>query len=92
VLRDPNGGSGWFVADEGAGMLIALAALPARRCPARLSPSCCSARSTSRSPGPVSWADAQPGTLGVMLDDLLAGAIAGAVLLLIELLWPGMLV
>lgn len=33
-------------------------------------------------PGPVGWADRQPGVLGVMLDDLLAGLIAAALMFL----------
>ena len=35
-------------------------------------------------PGPVGWADRQPGPLGVMGDDLIAGALAAAALLLME--------
>ncbi len=39
-------------------------------------------------PWPVSWADRRPGVLGVMLDDLVAGGLAAAVLQLA--LWaPG---
>ena len=30
-------------------------------------------------PGPVGWADRQPGAMGVMLDDVIAGAMAAAV-------------
>jgi phosphatidylglycerophosphatase A len=37
-------------------------------------------------PGPVGWADRQPGPLGVMGDDLIAGALAAAALLLMEAL------
>ncbi len=33
-------------------------------------------------PGPVGWADRRSDPLGVMLDDLIAGALAGLVLLL----------
>lgn len=33
-------------------------------------------------PGPVGWADRQPGTMGVMLDDVIAGALAAAVVTL----------
>jgi phosphatidylglycerophosphatase A len=39
----------------------------------------------------VSWADRQDGALGVMLDDLIAGAIAAAALLALQLIWPGAL-
>jgi phosphatidylglycerophosphatase A len=30
-------------------------------------------------PGPVGWADRQPGAMGVMLDDVIAGAIAAVI-------------
>lgn len=30
-------------------------------------------------PGPVGWADRQPGAMGVMLDDVIAGAMAAVV-------------
>ncbi len=93
ALREETAGDpGWFVADEGAGMLIALAALPAATVPGAALAFVLFRVLDIAKPWPVSWADAQPGAVGVMLDDLLAGAIAGAILLLIELLWPGMLV
>ncbi len=92
VLRDPKEDPGWFVADEGAGMLVALAALPAATLPGAALAFVLFRVLDITKPPPVSWVDAQPGAAGVMLDDLLAGAIAGGVLLLIELLWPGMLV
>jgi phosphatidylglycerophosphatase A len=37
-------------------------------------------------PGVVGWADRQPGARGVMLDDLLAGALAAILLLVLGLL------
>jgi phosphatidylglycerophosphatase A len=40
-------------------------------------------------PWPVSWADGLAGATGVMLDDILAGAMAGAVLVLGAALWNG---
>jgi phosphatidylglycerophosphatase A len=30
-------------------------------------------------PGPVGWADRQPGAMGVMLDDVIAGALAAVI-------------
>jgi phosphatidylglycerophosphatase A len=33
-------------------------------------------------PGPVGWADRQPGAMGVMLDDVIAGLMAAAVVTL----------
>jgi phosphatidylglycerophosphatase A len=40
-------------------------------------------------PGPVGWADRQHGPFGVMADDLVAGAMAAVVLLLLNLLAMG---
>lgn len=81
---------GWVVVDESAGQLLALAALPA----GAGWPGVALAFALFRAldilkPGPVGWADRQPGALGVMLDDVLAGAIAAALILLARTLWPG---
>ncbi|MDB5379409.1 MAG: phosphatidylglycerophosphatase, partial [Rubritepida sp.] len=35
-------------------------------------------------PGPVGWADRQKGPFGVMADDVIAGALAAVVLLLLS--------
>lgn len=40
-------------------------------------------------PGPVGWADRKHGPFGVMADDLVAGAMAAVVLLLLNLLAMG---
>ena len=42
-------------------------------------------------PGPVGWADRQPGAMGVMLDDVIAGLMAAAVVTIGAGLWHGML-
>jgi phosphatidylglycerophosphatase A len=78
----------WFVADEGAGMLIALAALPAATLPGMLLAFALFRALDIVKPWPVSWADRKGGILGVMLDDLLAGAIAGAALLALRAAVP----
>ena len=41
--------------------------------------------------GPVGWADRQHGVLGIMVDDLMAGAMAAAVLLGVRYALPGLL-
>jgi phosphatidylglycerophosphatase A len=64
----------WFVADEGAGMLLGMAALGE---PSWLGAALALALFRAFDgwkPWPVSWADNRPGATGVMLDDLLAGA------------------
>lgn len=80
----------WVVVDEGVGQLLALAALPA----GTGWPGVALAFAVFRAfdilkPGPVGWADRQPGAAGVMLDDVIAGAMAGAMILLARVLWPG---
>jgi phosphatidylglycerophosphatase A len=82
---------GWFVADEGAGMLVALAALPA---PTLIGVALAFALFRAldiAKPWPVSWADAQPGAFGVMADDILAGVIAALALLALHAIHPGVL-
>ena len=39
-------------------------------------------------PGPVGWADRRHGAFGVMLDDLVAGAMGAVVILLLRVFWP----
>ena len=80
---------GWIVVDEAAGMLLALAALPAGAGWLGVAPAFVLFRAFDiLKPWPVSWADGLPGATGVMLDDILAGAMAGAVLLLAGAVLP----
>ena len=90
-LREATEDPGWFVADEGAGMLLALAALPGASWGGLLAAFALFRLLDILKPWPVSWADDQDGPLGVMLDDLVAGALAAAALLLARLLVPGVL-
>jgi phosphatidylglycerophosphatase A len=81
---------GWIVVDEAAGMLLALAALPAGAGWTGVALAFLLFRAFDiLKPWPVSWADGLPGATGVMLDDILAGAMAGAVLLALAALVPG---
>jgi phosphatidylglycerophosphatase A len=89
VLADRAQDPGWFVADEGAGMLLALAALPAATLPGVALAFLLFRLLDIAKPWPISWADAQPGAFGVMLDDVLAGLIAGALVLLGVHFLPG---
>jgi phosphatidylglycerophosphatase A len=91
VLDDRTEDPGWFVADEGAGMLLALAALPAATLPGVFLAFALFRALDIVKPWPISWADAQPGAFGVMLDDVLAGAIAAAGLLAFTTVYPGVL-
>jgi phosphatidylglycerophosphatase A len=79
---------GWIVVDEAAGMLLALAALPAGAGWLWVAAAFALFRAFDiLKPWPVSWADGLHGATGVMLDDVLAGALAGALLLLAGRLW-----
>jgi phosphatidylglycerophosphatase A len=93
VLADqPTADPGWIVADEAAGMLLALAALPAGAGWIGVGLAFLLFRAFDiLKPWPVSWADGLHGATGVMLDDILAGAIAAALLLLLGALAPGVL-
>ena len=74
---------GWIVVDEAAGMLLALAALPAGAGWLGVALAFVLFRAFDiLKPWPVSWADGLAGATGVMLDDVIAGAMAGAVLML----------
>jgi phosphatidylglycerophosphatase A len=77
----------WFVADEGAGMLLGMAALAGPSWLGALLALALFRAFDGWKPWPVSWADNRPGATGVMLDDLLAGAYVA--LVLFALRWFG---
>ncbi|MCQ4158982.1 phosphatidylglycerophosphatase A [Roseomonas sp. GC11] len=89
--EDPS----WVVIDEGAGQSLALAALGsglATGVPSGFgaAPGIALAFLLFRlfditKPGPVGWADRQKGASGVMLDDIIAGALAALVILALRL-------
>ncbi|MCE2919403.1 MAG: phosphatidylglycerophosphatase A [Roseomonas sp.] len=93
VLRDaPEQDPGWIVVDEAAGMLLALAGLSA----AAGIWGVLIAFGLFRvfdifKPWPISWADQQKGAFGVMLDDIVAGALVAAALMLARPLLPGVI-
>jgi phosphatidylglycerophosphatase A len=77
---------GWVVVDEGAGQSFALAALPAATGFMPGIAGMALAFLLFRGfdilkPGPVGWADRRHGATGVMLDDIIAGAMAASLLL-----------
>ncbi len=91
VLHGKAEDPGWFVADEGVGMLLVLAALPAVTLPGLFLAFALFRALDIVKPWPISWADAQPGALGVMLDDILAGLIGAAGLYAFTIFYPGVL-
>jgi phosphatidylglycerophosphatase A len=87
-VADPS----WIVVDEAAGQLIALAGLPPQANAAGLVMAFALFRALDiLKPGPVGWADRQGGARGVMLDDIIAGTLAAAGLILFHRYWPGVL-
>jgi phosphatidylglycerophosphatase A len=76
-----TGDPGWVVIDEIAGQWIALLALP-RPAPLWLLAAFGLFRALDvAKPGPVGWADRRRGAAWVMADDVIAGALAAALLL-----------
>lgn len=93
VLRDaPDEDPGWIVVDEAAGMLIALAGLTAEASIWGVLIAFGLFRIFDIfKPWPISWADQQSGAFGVMLDDVVAGALVAAALMLARPLLPGVI-
>ncbi len=88
----PTEDPGWIVVDEAAGMLLALAGLPAGASWVGVGLAFLLFRAFDIvKPWPVSWADGLHGATGVMLDDILAGAIAAILLLILGAVAPGVL-
>jgi phosphatidylglycerophosphatase A len=93
VLRDtPNQDPGWIVVDEAAGMLLALAGLSmtANIWGVLIAFGLFRIFDILK-PWPISWADQQKGAFGVMLDDIVAGALAALALILARPLLPGVI-
>ena len=83
-----TGDPGWVVIDEFAGQWITLLALP-RPTVAGLAAAFVLFRLFDITKwGPVSWADRRHGSFGIMADDVIAGLIAAAVLLLLRAIRP----
>ncbi len=73
AVTDPQADPGWVVIDEVAGQWIALLGL-AGVTVAGLAAAFIGFRVLDIwKPGPVGWADRQPGAFGIMTDDILAG-------------------
>jgi phosphatidylglycerophosphatase A len=89
VLAGPEEDPGWVVVDEGVGMLLALAGLAGPSLAGVGLAFLLFRLLDIAKPWPVSWADRQGGARGVMLDDIVAGAIAAVVLLAFARFYPG---
>ncbi len=80
--RDPA----WVVIDEVAGQWIAMLALPGPSVAGALAAFALFRLFDIAKPGPVGWAERLPGALGIMADDVVAGAMAALLLGLGEFL------
>lgn len=80
-LPEAEADPGWVVIDEGAGMALALAAVTEPGWGVVLAFGLFRLFDVWK-PGPVGWLDRQKGPVGVMGDDVVAGAMAGSCLLL----------
>ena len=88
--EDRQADPGWVVIDEGAGQLLVLSALPPEPTGWGIVLAFLLFRAFDvYKVGPVGWADRRHGAFGVMLDDLVAGALGAAVVLLLRVFWPG---
>jgi phosphatidylglycerophosphatase A len=88
----PAGGTedpGWVVIDEFAGQWIALLPLAAPTPLGLFAAFALFRLFDIAKPGPIGWADRQHGAMGVMGDDLIAGAFAAAGVWALHWLWPG---
>jgi phosphatidylglycerophosphatase A len=83
-----EGDPGWVVIDEFAGQWITLLAL-SRITPLGLLVCFVLFRFFDVTKlGPVGWADRRHGPAGIMADDVIAGIIAAAIVLITRLCWP----
>ncbi|MFO1027580.1 MAG: phosphatidylglycerophosphatase A [Acetobacteraceae bacterium] len=86
-----EGDPGWVVIDEFAGQWLALVALPGPSVVGLVAAFALFRVLDIAKPGPVGWADRQHGIFGIMMDDVIAGAIVAVVLGVVRLAWPRLL-
>ena len=87
AVLDRDADPGWVVIDEVAGQWIAMLGLATLTLPGLLAAFALFRAFDIWKPGPVGWADRQPGALGIMLDDGIAGALAAILLILARWAW-----
>jgi phosphatidylglycerophosphatase A len=87
-----KGDPGWVVIDEFAGQWLALFGLAHASFTGILAAFLIFRVLDIAKPGPIGWVDRQHGAAGVMADDLIAGAIATAILWAIDARWPGLFI
>ena len=82
---------GWVVVDEVAGQLLALCGLAHISLLGMLLALLIFRALDVAKPGPIGWADRQGGAVGVMADDVIAGAVTAGILWAIGTHWPALL-
>jgi len=87
AVTDRDADPGWVVIDEVAGQWIAMLGLGATSWGGLLAAFLGFRLLDIWKPGPVGWADRQHGAVGIMVDDLVAGALVAAGLLAAR--WAG---
>jgi phosphatidylglycerophosphatase A len=75
-----DGDPGWVVIDEVAGQWIALLGLARPTWPGLLAAFLLFRLLDITKPGPIGWADRQGGAVGIMADDVIAGAAVAVIL------------
>ena len=83
-----EGDPSWVVIDEFAGQWISLLALARPTIPGLIAAFILFRLFDITKLGPVGWADRRHGAFGIMADDVIAGIIAAALLILVRLSWP----
>lgn len=81
--KDP----GWIVIDEWAGLYVALIGVNPSSALMVMTAFCFFRLFDVVKPGPVAWAERLPGALGIMADDLVAGALSALCVQAIWALW-----
>jgi phosphatidylglycerophosphatase A len=86
-----DGDPGWVVIDEIAGQFLALCGLARTSLVGLFAAFVIFRLLDVAKPGPIGWADRQPGAAGIMADDVIAGAITAGILWAINSRWPALL-
>ena len=87
IEDDPS----WVVIDEVAGQWLAMCALARVTLPGLLAAFLIFRLLDISKPGPIGWADRQHGAIGIMADDIIAGALTAGIVWAVSSHWPGLL-
>jgi phosphatidylglycerophosphatase A len=81
---------GWVVIDEYAGQWLAMCGLARASWLGLIGAFLIFRLLDITKPGPIAWADRQKTPVGIMADDIIAGAIAAGILWAVRSRWPAM--